>query len=776
MQLPELDDVLAPEIRARQFRACMQLIPITAPANCAFAVFGALTFRDITPWPFLLFCLIAILFIECNSLIHWLVKRSLDSEISERDLVWVSVRAWALAITMIAPTVLWFPQVGAEQQLLLATIVSALIGLGGFVLAPIAPAAIGWVICMTTLAAAALGIADRPVYWQLVALLVAYGAVVSVVVMSSSRTLIARVRAEARADRQRHVVDLLLKDFEGSSRDWLWETDERGHLRHISIRLTEAFARTKASLEGVSLVDLLRSTFSATSRDEVEAHDFLQLRFSSRQAFRDQVVPVVVGSEVRWWSLTAKPLFNAKHIHVGWRGVGSDVTEAQRRDIEMTHLANFDALTGLANRHQFRACLDAALRSDTQGRYVMLLVLDLDNFKNVNDTLGHLIGDQLLREVARCLLAVTQEGELLSRLGGDEYALIVPGEFTEAQCLARGQALLNVLREPFYIRDTRIEIRGSVGIACAPMHGGNSDDLLKAADTALYAAKDSGRDAVSLFTSEMDERARNRMSVQSELGQALKNNELELHYQPQIDARTMTVVGFEALLRWRRDKRRLLPPMEFIPVAEETGLIVPIGEWVMQQACYDAIKWPETLFVAVNLSAVQFSSRGLIDAINNAVYDSGISPERLELEITESSLIEDSSHARETLKTLRALGHRIALDDFGTGYSSLAYLRSFPLDKLKIDSAFTAGLQTDEQGDASAIVRAIIQLAIALRLKTTAEGVETRAQLDALRAKGCAEVQGYYFAQPMPAIEIAAFLEAWEEQRPLLMKESTAFA
>jgi diguanylate cyclase (GGDEF)-like protein len=771
--LSDADQGMAPEIRARQFRASMQLIPFIAVSNVVLALFCGYVYFELTPLPLLLTCVIAVIVIESASVIHWLLNRWPDHPISRADLVWVSLRASALAIAMTAPTIYWFPRVNTEEQLIIASIVSALVGLGGFVLAPIAPAAIGWVFCTTVTASIALISAQRQIYLELMALLVVYAGIVSVVALSSSRTLIGRVRAEAHAEHQHQVVELLLRDFEGSSRDWLWETNERGSLRHVSIRLTEAFARSKSSLEGVSLVELIRSTFSSSGREAVEAHDFLQLRFASRQAFRDQVVPVVIDNELRWWSLTAKPLFNGIRIHVGWRGVGSDVTDAQKRDIEMTHLANFDALTGLANRHQFRACLDAALRpdadadavTDNKTSEVMLLVVDLDNFKQINDTLGHLVGDELLRAVAERLQRSTHDGELLARLGGDEYALIASGQFSDDACLIRAQALLNSLREPFFVRESRIEIRGSVGIARAPMHGTESDELLKAADTALYAAKDAGRDSVSMFNVEMDVRMRRRLSMQSDLGRALENNELELHYQPQIDARTMQVVGFEALLRWCRSAQRSLSPAEFVPIAEETGLIVPLGEWVMQQACRDASTWSDSHFVAVNLSALQFSSRGLIDAINKAVYDVGLDPERLELEITESSLIEDSSHARETLKTLRALGHRIALDDFGTGYSSLAYLRSFPIDKLKIDSAFTAALESDEHGDANAIVRAIIQLASALRLKTTAEGVETRGQFDALRAKGCMEVQGFLFAKPMPASEIAAFLVEWETNK-----------
>jgi diguanylate cyclase (GGDEF)-like protein len=764
------DEELATEVRERRLRACMQLHPLTAPACCVLAIVGAIAFFDLTPGYVTFFSLALVLISAGDGLIHLFTSRMMSRDVGERDLWRVVVRESAMACGLIGPSILWYSNVGADVQMVLIAITAALVGLGGFVLSPLATAAVAWTICATSCGAIALALSGRAVDWTLFGLIWGYALVVAIAAVAASRTLVGRVRAEARAERQRDVMGLLLKDFEGSSRDWLWETDQYGHLHRVSIRLTEAFERGKKELEGLSLVDLLRSSFSTGERDAVEAHDFFQLRLASRQPFRDQIVPVVIGEEIKWWALTAKPLFNKQKIHVGWRGVGSDVTDTQRREIEMTRLANFDTLTGLANRRQFRAYLDSLLSANAYGDQVMLLILDLDNFKQINDSLGHMVGDEVLREVGQCLLTITTDGELLARLGGDEYALIVPGNFDEDQCMARGHALLKTLREPLMIDDKRIEVRGSVGVAYSPQHGARADELLKAADTALYASKDAGRDAVSLFNREMADHAQMRLSMQHDLSQALANNEFELHYQPQVEARSMRVVGFEALLRWQRGGKQLVSPSDFIPLAEESGVIVPIGEWALCQACRDAMVWPKHLFVAVNLSAVQFSSRGLIDTINAAVFESGIEPQRLELEITESSLIADSSHARETLKTLRSYGHHVALDDFGTGYSSLAYLRSFPIDKLKIDGAFTKGLVTDAQGESSAIVRAIIQLANALRLKTTAEGVETEAQLNALRAKGCEDIQGYYVAQPMPAQEIAAFLEAWESERDALVQ------
>ncbi len=767
VRAPDAPEALAQQIRSRQFQAALQLIPYTSPTNLLIALTAVWAYSHLAPLLPTLVWLTALIAVELDSIRSYRLSIKPGRVVQAGDLRHFVFQSGLVAGLLAMPVIWLFPQVDAENRTAIATVTAGMIGAGAFVLAPVPAAGLFWTVCLGAGACIALTLVmlNQPVYFVLLILLAVYTVVMAVTVLLTSRLFLSHVRAEAQAERQSQLVGLLLKDFEGSARDWLWETDAFGHLRHVSMRLAEALGRDPVALAGLPLAQLLRDTFPSMSRDETLALDSLQLRLQAKRAFRDQVVPVMAGSELRWWALTAKPLLDAQGNFAGWRGVGSDTTDMQRRDIEMTQLANFDSLTGLANRRQFHACLDAALPAGGPPQPLMLLVLDLDNFKAVNDSLGHLMGDQMLREVARRLSPLVNEGEVLARLGGDEYALIVPGDFSDAQCVARAQTLLDALREPCTINEVRIEMRGSVGMACAPRHGNNTDQLLKAADTALYASKDAGRDTVRLFDAEMDARARHRLSVLTDLGQALERKELLLHYQPQINVRTQSIVGFEALLRWRHGQRGLLPPDEFIPVAEETGMIVPIGTWVMQQACLEAAKWPEKMFVAVNLSAVQFSSRSLPDAVSNALADAALPPTRLELEITESCLIQDSSGARDTMKTLRALGVRVALDDFGTGYSSLAYLRSFPLDKLKIDRAFTSALDNDPQGEASAIVRAIIQLATALKLQTTAEGVETAAQMDALRAKGCTEVQGYFFAKPMPAEEIPAFIAAWQAGR-----------
>ena len=762
VRVPDASADLTQEIRNRQFHAALQLIPFTSSINVVVAIVAAWLFRHLAPLATTLMWLIPFIAIQLDTFWSFRLSKTPRRNVGLGD-VRRFVSQCSLGASLLGLAVMWlFPQIDADNRLLIGALATGLIGTGAFVLAPVPAAGLLWTACVGVGSCIALMRVDGPVYLMLLVLLVIYICLMATTVLMNSRLFIQRIRAETQAEQQSQVVSLLLNDFEGSARDWLWQTDAAGRLRHVSIRLAEALDCEAATLADKSLLQLLRDTFPSLSHDEERALEALQSRLAGTRAFRDQVVPVMAGGELRWWALTAKPLLDSQGRASGWRGVGSDITEIQLREIEMVRLANFDSLTGLANRRQFQACLNSALPLNAPHHPLLLLVLDLDNFKAVNDSLGHLVGDEMLCEVARRLNQLVREGEVLARLGGDEYALIVPGELSDAQCVSRAQSLLDAMREPCYIKEVRIELRGSVGMACAPRHGNDANLLLKAADAALYASKDAGRDTVRLFDAEMDARARHRMSVLNDLGQALERAEFELYYQPEIHARTQAIVGFEALLRWRHSQRGMIMPDEFIPIAEETGMIVPIGAWVMRQACVEAANWPPHMFVAVNLSAVQFASRSLIDMVHGALAGAQLPPMRLELEITESCLIDDSSGARDTLKALRALGVRVALDDFGTGYSSLAYLRSFPLDKLKIDREFTNALDSDEHGEANAIVRAIIQLAASLKLKSTAEGVETAGQMDALRSKGCNELQGYYFAKPMPATDIPAFLQAWQ--------------
>jgi len=448
----------------------------------------------------------------------------------------------------------------------------------------------------------------------------------------------------------------------------------------------------------------------------------------------------------------------------GWLGTYEDVTERRRAEARIAHMAHHDALTDLPNRALLREKMESALAEVRAGKgRLALLCLDLDRFKGVNDTLGHPVGDALLKAVSERLRRCVGDHGLVARFGGDEFAILqIVGEQPKAARLL-AERVLEVVGEPYGLDGQHVVAGTSIGIAIAPHDGLGPDQLLKNADMALYRAKSDGRGVFRFFEKEMDAEVQARRFVELDLHSAVDADEFELFYQPLIDLGTNQIVACEALLRWNHPARGLISPAEFIPVAEEIGLILPIGEWVLRKACDEAVNWPAHISLAINLSPVQFKSRNLVQAVILALANSGLSPNRLELEITESVLLEDNDMTRSLLHQLRNLGVRIALDDFGTGYSSLSYLRSFPLDKIKIDQSFIRGLS--ERTDSLAIVQSITRLGASLGMQTTAEGVETQEELDHVRAAGCTHGQGYYFGRPVPAREIARLIA---EERPLM--------
>jgi len=405
----------------------------------------------------------------------------------------------------------------------------------------------------------------------------------------------------------------------------------------------------------------------------------------------------------------------------------------------------------------FHDRLAAALeRAGRDGSAVAVLCLDLDRFKPVNDTLGHPVGDTLLRTVAERLRSAVRATDLVARLGGDEFAVLQAGHEQPQGAQALAARLVDLVGRSYLIEGHLVNVGASVGVALAPGDGADPDRLLTCADLALYRAKDEGRGAFRLFEPEMDARMQARRALELDLRKALALRELELFYQPQLDLETGRVCGFEALLRWRHPERGLVPPAEFVPLAEEIGLIVKIGEWVLRTACREVAGWPDGIGVAVNVSPAQFKSPKLVDVVRGALEASGLPPSRLEVEITESVLLQDDAGNLATLHRLRDLGVRVAMDDFGTGYSSLGYLRSFPFDKIKIDRSFVRDLPGS--ADCLAIVRAIAGLGSRLDIATTAEGVETAEQMRRIRAEGCDQIQGYLVSRPVPPAEIPALI------------------
>jgi diguanylate cyclase (GGDEF)-like protein len=500
---------------------------------------------------------------------------------------------------------------------------------------------------------------------------------------------------------------------------------------------------------GCTLIELIRHRAERghLNRNPTEYRDALLLELRAGHS-ANFVLETGDGREI---SVTDQLMSNG-----GWVSTHEDVTERRLAQAKISHMALHDALTNLPNRLYFHQQLAKHFAHRERDQKFAVLCFDLDRFKSINDTLGHQSGDQLLGQVADRLRACLREGDTLARLGGDEFAILQGSIDGPTETSALAARLNEVIGAPSDLDGHQAVIGASIGIAVAPADATDPDRLLKSADMALYRAKADGRGTYRFFEPEMDAAMQKRRALELDLRKALLNGEFELYYQPLINLETSDICGFEALLRWNHPERGLVPPLDFIPLAEETELIVPIGEWVLRQACQEAAKWPSDICIAVNVSPTQFKARNLAQVVMGALARSGLSAQRLEVEITESVLLWNGESTLATLRQLRALGVRISMDDFGTGYSSLSYLRRFPFDKIKIDRSFVHNLASDE--DSRAIIRAVTGLGISLGMATTGEGVETQEERDYLKNEGCTEAQGYFFGRPKPAAEALKML------------------
>ncbi|EKS29584.1 EAL domain-containing protein [Afipia felis] len=529
--------------------------------------------------------------------------------------------------------------------------------------------------------------------------------------------------------------------------------DKEARLQVVNRRFCEIFNIPVGSVQaGMSFESVLMLSVMAGNHEGQNISDLLaeRKRFLSREKIDNYYQQL---SDDRVICVRHRPTSDG-----GWLTTCEDVTEQHQAESKITFMARHDALTQLPNRVLLAERIEHAIAQVGRGTGFSILCLDLDNFKQVNDTLGHPVGDELLCAVADRLCACVREVDTVARLGGDEFAIIQADTQRPEDAERLARRIVECIAEPYEFDGQRVVIGCSIGISLSPGDGTSGEKLLKNADVALYRAKSEGRGIWRFFETEMDESLQKRRALELDLREALDRQQFELFYQPLYDIELDKICGFEALLRWRHPTRGLVPPEQFISIAEEIGLIIPLGEWVVQEACRQASIWPDDLKVAVNVSSVQFRSPRLLDSFSRALSASQLPPQRLELEITESVFLTNNAETIEILHKLRALGLRIALDDFGTGYSSLSYLRSFPFNKLKIDQSFVRDL-TDAEGS-KVIIRAIVSLGKSLGMRTTAEGVQTIAQLNYVAAEGCNEVQGYFFSKPVAASEIPSILRA----------------
>jgi len=562
-----------------------------------------------------------------------------------------------------------------------------------------------------------------------------------------------RVRERTEALR---VSESRLTSLLSLSADWIWEQDADLRFTYFSDGIVAATGIQQTALIGQRRMSSI--AFDAPA-EAIAAHEAC---IAARKPFVDFTYGFTrIDGVKRFIRISGEPVFDDEGRFKGYRGVGRDVTQTKVAELKVQDLACNDSLTGLPNRNMFLGELDRTLaRARRQGTGFAVFFIDLDRFKTINDTLGHGAGDQLLQTMARRLRDTLRTSDLVARLGGDEFVVLLEGNASAADLGAIAKALLRAIGEPTTLQGRSFLVTGSIGIGIYPGDGEDAATLLKHADAAMYLAKDKGKNNVQFYTAELAELASRQFEIESELRLALARDELLLHFQPKIHIGSGTMTGVEALVRWAHPTRGLVPPGEFIPLAEERGLIVAIGRWVIHAACRQIRDWRSAGLaaprVAVNLSARQFVGDTLIDDLVAALTHHGVAPSDLEVELTESVLMADPERANQLLHQLHAMGVSISIDDFGTGYSSLSYLKRFPAQTVKIDRSFISGLPSD--GDDIAITQAVIAMSHSLGLKVVAEGVETAEQLALLRKLGCDEAQGYLLGRPMPAAALGARL------------------
>ena len=674
----------------------------------------------------------------------------------QRETIWSTLLAlvWASGFALFAP------HAGPAQLLSLWALVTVLMAGAAIELAAVPLATSAFLLITGTSLAATLYMLDMKVV-AIVATLFTGGLMGAG--LRSGRDFMVHESAGLALAEKNEVVSLLLREFDDSGGDWMWQTDASKCLTHVSARFAYALGLEADALEARPLLQILAGdaweagNFSAGLRDLAE-------KLKKRESFSDLILPVAIGEETHWWELSASPRYDDRGSFLGFRGVGSDVTAQRRSADKINHMARFDTLTGLPNRLQVTEALGEAMAEADRWRgRCAFMMIDLDRFKAVNDTLGHPIGDRLLTRVAERLSSLMTDQNSCGRLGGDEFAVVVRDATDTAKLARLARSIIETLSKPYEIDQHTIYIGASIGSAIGPRDGRSVEMLIRSADLALYRSKDQGGGACNAYEPQLHAQAEERRVLEIALRQALEKDQLSIAYQPVVSAEGGTVEGFEALVRWHHPELGNVSPARFIPVAEEARLITPIGEWVLRSACQEAMRWPETVRVAVNVSAEQLTDANFVTAVVSALAHSRLAPHRLELEVTESVFMREGAGAVAVLEQLLKLGLRLALDDFGTGYSSLGYLSKTKFSTIKVDRSFVQGAAKNVP-EALAIIRAVVAMADSLGMATTAEGVETDVEYQLVRRLGCRKVQGYLFGRPMTPADARALFEGTQRR------------
>jgi len=554
----------------------------------------------------------------------------------------------------------------------------------------------------------------------------------------------------------------LLDSFENAGLGWFWATDHLGRVIYLSKNAKERFGLADAQVIGKPLTSLFVTDDASMFDEDDTSTRPLAYYLGARNSITEMPVKLASRREDIFLEIAGKPQFDNHHRFLGYRGSARDITRSRETRRDAQRLSLYDSLTGLSNRLRMSRRLETILKQYRNAKRVCaLIMLDLDRFKQVNDTLGHPAGDELLKQVAARLKQICENKGEIGRLGGDEFQIILPDIDDRGELGELAARVIQMLAQPYSVNGTRATIGASAGIAIAPYDGLNSEDLVKAADLALYAAKGGGRAQYRFYSSDLQEDAQSRRYLEEDLRDAVERGEMLMHYQPIVKACDYKLSGFEALMRWDHPERGFVSPEIFIACAEDIGIIDALGKWALRKVCEQAQEWPVELRVAVNVSPTQLNSGDFVQSVQMALQQSGLDPERLELEITESVFAGDDEQTLRIFHELKELGVRLALDDFGTGYSSMSYLRHAPFDKIKIDQSFVRG-STEKGNKNSAIVSAIVSLAEALQMETVAEGTETHDELELVKARGASHVQGYIFSRPISHQEALVRLEKGE--------------
>jgi diguanylate cyclase (GGDEF)-like protein/PAS domain S-box-containing protein len=738
------------QIRASQLHAGRQLSLFLLAANLLAAAATVWLFAHTTAhWHLISWAALVALVAVTVTMRRLATHHRDDGYATTGDLRNTAYEGGALAIAWSVPPIAFIVGDASATAYALWMIMSVLMTAGAVAMAPLALATIAFVGGLGFVVFVKLMIIGG--YAEAGATAAFTGLLVLACLNRARSLVIIRASQIALAERD-ETVSLLLREFEETNADWLWETDAMRRIVKASPRFAFACGLDPVTINGKPFLQVLAGPSWETGNFGAGLRTLAD-KLKGRESFRDLRLPVHVDGKERWWELAASPRFDPSGVFCGFRGVGSDVTEQRASADRIDRMARFDTLTGLPNRLQVNETLQQAMTAAEQwGGRCAFMMIDLDRFKAVNDTLGHPIGDRLLGRVSERLAQLMGANEMCGRLGGDEFAVVVRdgSDVTRIEALAR--RIIETLSQPYEVDQHTLYIGASVGLAVGPRDGRTAEMLIRSADLALYRAKDAGRGVYHAYEPELHVRAEERRVLEMALRQAIEKGELHLHYQPVVDAGTGGLKGFEALLRWQNAQFGNVSPAKFIPLAEEARLIQPIGEWVLRTACHEAAKWPSDIRVAVNVSPDQLQNPGFVQVVASALANSGLSPERLELEVTESVFMHEGLGATKVLESILDLGVRLSLDDFGTGYSSLGYLSRTRFSSIKIDRSFVQGASKGVK-EAIAIIRAVVALAQSLGMATTAEGVETEAEHGMVQNLGCTKVQGYYFGRPLPVEE-----------------------